>query len=279
MGVEATYKSVAEGIGWVILDRMSQERRPRWTTTGLVAPGSNSVRAISEGDMRVVFQPIVNLSSGKTFAYEALARCTLPNFESPAVLFEKAAAEQACGRLGRVVRNVLFETCGAIPVFVNVHPQEAGQRWLVQPTDPLFLHEQPVYLEVTESAAFEAFDVCMQVLHEVRDRCGARIVVDDFGAGYSDLQRVMALKPDVVKLDMSLVRDLDRSADKQRYVGGLVRTCHQLGATVVAEGIETAEELRAVSAAGADLGQGYFLGRPVYPPTVAKWPRVSSVAS
>ncbi len=228
--------------------------------------------------MRVVFQPIVNLSSGKTFAYEALARCTLPNFESPAVLFERAAAEQACGRLGRVVRNVLFETCGAIPVFVNVHPQEAGQRWLVQPTDPLFLHEQPVYLEVTESAAFEAFDVCMQVLHEVRDRCGAHIVVDDFGAGYSDLQRVMALKPDIVKLDMSLVRNLDASAEKQRFVTGLVRTCHQLGATVVAEGIETAEELQAVRNAGADLGQGYFLGRPVYPPTVAKW-LLSSVAS
>lgn len=272
------YKSVAKEMPCVILDRMSQDGRPRWTTTGLVAPGSNSVRAIQESDMRVVFQPIVNLGTGKTFAYEALARCTLPSFESPAVLFERAAAEQACGRLGRVVRNVLFETCGAIPVFINVHPQEAGQRWLVQPTDPLFLHEQPVYLEVTESAAFEALDVCMQVLHEVRDRCGARIVVDDFGTGYSDLQRVLALKPDVVKLDMSLVRNIDASLEKKRYVKDIVKTCHELGALVVAEGIETADELKAVAGAGADLGQGYFLGRPVYPPANAKWPRVSSAA-
>jgi EAL domain-containing protein (putative c-di-GMP-specific phosphodiesterase class I) len=178
-----------------------------------------------------------------------------------------------------VVRNVLFETCGAVPVFVNVHPQEAGQRWLVQPTDPLFLHDQPVYLEVTESAAFEALDVCMQVLHEVRDRCGARIVVDDFGTGFSDLQRVLALKPDVVKLDMSLIRDIDASLEKQRYVQDIVRTCHQLGALVVAEGIETADELKAVHRAGADLGQGYFLGRPVYPPTMAKWPRATSAVS
>lgn len=229
--------------------------------------------------MRVVFQPIVNLGTGKTFAYEALARCTLPTFESPATLFERAAEEQACGRLGRVVRNVLFDTCGAIPVFVNIHPQETGQRWLVQPTDPLFLHEQPVYLEVTESAAFETLDVCMQVLHEVRDRCGARIVVDDFGSGYSDLQRVLALKPDVVKLDMSLVRDLDASLDRQRHVKEIVSTCHQLGALVVAEGIETVDELKAVHRAGADLGQGYFLGRPVYPPALAKWPRASHVAS
>lgn len=261
-----------------ILDGMSEEQRPRWTTTGLVAPGSNSVRAISEADMRVVFQPIVNLTTGKTFAYEALARCTLPAFESPAVLFERAAVEQACGRLGRVVRNVLFEACGDVPVFVNVHPQEASQRWLVQPTDPLFLHEHPVYLEVTESSAFEAFDLCMQVLHEVRDRCGARIVVDDFGAGYSDLQRVLSLKPDVVKLDMSLVRELDASLEKQRFVAGVVKTCHQLGAIVVAEGVETAEELAAVQRAGADLGQGYFWGRPVSPPTVAHWPQLSSVA-
>lgn len=225
--------------------------------------------------MQVVFQPIVSLETGATYAYEALARCRLPRFESPATLFERAAEEQACGRLGRLVRNVLFETIGPLPVFINVHPQEAGQRWLVQPTDPIFMHEAQVFLEVTEAAAFDAFDLCMHVLHEVRDRCGARIVVDDFGAGHSDLKRVLALHPDIVKLDMSLIRDLDRSPSQQRYVDELVDTCHQLGALVVAEGIETVEELEAVTASGADFGQGYLLGRPVYPPTRASWPAFS----
>lgn len=222
--------------------------------------------------MRVAFQPIVDLNTGRTFAYEALARCTLPPFASPAAMFERAAEEQACGRLGRVVRNVLFDACGSVPVFVNVHPQEASQRWLVQPTDPLFLHDSQVYLEVTEAAAFEAFDVCMHVLHEVRDRCGARIVVDDFGAGHSDLGRVLSLRPDVVKLDMSLIRDLNASPAKQRHVEEVVETCHKLGALVVAEGIETAEELAAVSQSGADFGQGYYLGRPLFYPQVAAWP-------
>ncbi len=255
---------------------MSDSRPTRWTTSGLAAPESNSVRVIREQDMRVVFQPIVALATGTTYAYEALARCMLPRFESPAALFERAAEEQACGRLGRLVRNVLFETVGPVPVFVNVHPQEAGQRWLVQPTDPIFMHDAQVFLEVTESAAFDAFDLCMHVLHEVRDRCGARIVVDDFGAGYSDLQRVLALHPDIVKLDMSLIRELDRSTAQQRYVQELVETCHELGALVVAEGIETVEELEAVSSAGADFGQGYLLGRPVYPPTRATWPELTA---
>src|SRR5690606_10443065 len=234
---------------------MSDDSQTRWTTSGLAAPAPNSVRVIREADMQVVFQPIVSLDTGTTYAYEALARCTIPRFESPAVLFERAAEEQACGRLGRLVRNVLFETVGPVPVFVNVHPQEAGQRWLVQPTDPIFMHDAQVFLEVTEAAAFDAFDLCMNVLHEVRDRCGARIVVDDFGAGYSDLQRVLALKPDIVKLDMSLIRDLDRSPSQQRYVKELVDTCHKLGALVVAEGIETMQELQAVANAGADYGQ------------------------
>lgn len=256
---------------------MSEQSRPRWTTSGLLAPGANSVRSIQEADMRVAFQPIVGLDTGKTFAYEALARCTLPPFASPATMFERAAQEQACGRLGRVVRNVLFDTCGPIPVFVNIHPQEAGQRWLVQPTDPLFLHDAQVYLEVTEAAAFDAFDVCMHVLHEVRDRCGARIVVDDFGAGHSDLKRVLSLRPDIVKLDMSLIRDLNTSTEKQRHVEELVTTCHKLGALVVAEGIETAEELTAVSNTGADFGQGYYLGRPLFSPQVATWPLASAV--
>lgn len=255
---------------------MSEQCRPRWTASGLIAPGANSVRSIQEADMRVAFQPIVDLATGKTFAYEALARCTLPPFASPSVLFERAAEEQACGRLGRIVRNVLFDACGSVPVFVNVHPQEAGQRWLVQPTDPLFLHEEQVYLEVTEAAAFDAFDLCMHVLHEVRDRCGARIVVDDFGAGHSDLKRVLSLRPDVVKLDMSLIRDLNTCPVKQREVEELVSRCHQLGASVVAEGIETADELAAVAQTGADFGQGYYLGRPLFSPQVAAWPLESA---
>lgn len=248
-------------------------RRTKWTLTGQRSPDFGSVRTLNEQDINVAFQPIVDLADGSTFAHEALTRCTLDGFESPAVLFGKAEAEKACGRLGRLVRNVTFEHCEGRRVFVNLHPQEIGQRWLVQPTDPLFMHDAEVYLEVTENAAFDYFDLCMGILGEVKARCGARVVVDDFGAGYSDLERVLALNPDVVKLDMSLVRDIDQSDQKQAHVDHIIQTCQSLGAKVVAEGVETAAELEVMVGLGADFGQGYLLGRPAPPPlTPATWP-------
>jgi EAL domain-containing protein (putative c-di-GMP-specific phosphodiesterase class I) len=153
-----------------------------------------------------------------------------------------------------------------------VHPQEVRQRWLVQPTDPLFLHDTQVFLEVTESAAFQYFDLCMSVLHEVRARSGAQIVVDDFGAGHSDLERVLALQPDIVKLDMALIRDLDTDGARQTQVAEIIRTCHRLGAKVVSEGVETLAELETVISLHSDYAQGYLLGRPVFPPVESDWP-------
>jgi EAL domain-containing protein (putative c-di-GMP-specific phosphodiesterase class I) len=252
---------------------MSSARRPtRWTTTGLQSPLSNSVRVVRENDMDVAFQPILDLRSGSTFAHEALARCKLLQFSSPLALFEQAEREEACGRLGRVVRNVLFEHCSRKRVFINVHPQEVSQRWLVQPTDPLFLHDSDVYIEVTEAAAFQHFDLCMSVLSELRARCDAKIVVDDFGAGHADLKRVLDLRPDMVKLDMSLVREINTEFAKQDHVREIIATCHGLGAEVVAEGIETVEELDKMVELGADYAQGYLLGRPTCPPQPAIWP-------
>ena len=255
------------------MEFMSVSRRPlRWTTTGLRALGSNSVRVVREDDVNIAFQPIADLANRTTFAHEALTRCKLPQFQSPLALFAQAEREEACGRLGRVVRNVLFEHCAHQRIFINVHPQEVSQRWLVQPTDPLFFHDREVYIEVTEAAAFEYFDVCLSVLSELRARCDARIVVDDFGAGHADLNRVLELRPDMVKLDMSLVRDLHLDSARQAQVREIVGTCHELGAQVVAEGIEQPEELHVVEALGVDYGQGYLLGRPAFPPAPATWP-------
>jgi EAL domain-containing protein (putative c-di-GMP-specific phosphodiesterase class I) len=251
---------------------MSERRRIRWTTTGLQSPDANSVRVVRESDMDIAFQPIVDLATGETFAHEALARCKLPRFKSPLALFEQAEKEEACGRLGRVVRNVLFQHCSKLRVFVNVHPQEVSQRWLVQPTDPIFLHDSDVFVEVTEAAAFKYFDICLSVLSELRARCDAKIVVDDFGAGHADMRRVLQLRPDVVKLDMTLVRDVHTDPYRQLHLAKLVDECQALGATVVAEGVETAAELDAVIAAGTDYAQGYLFGRPSFPPINAAWP-------
>ena len=76
------------------------------------------------GDIDVVFQPIVDLQNGSTFAYEALTRCKWPEFKNPLVLFQQAEAERACGPLGRKIREVAFGRCADAPLFVNLHPHE-----------------------------------------------------------------------------------------------------------------------------------------------------------
>ena len=141
------------------------------------------VRGLGSADLDVVYQPIVDLRNGRLLAYEALVRCKLEHLKNPMVLFEQAVTEKACGRLGRSIREVAFAHSPAAPLFVNVHPDELGARWLVRPDDPLFFHDGHVYLEITESAAFTHFDLCYGVLKEVCSRSGAHLVVDDLGAG------------------------------------------------------------------------------------------------
>lgn len=241
-----------------------------WTLTEGLKP--IGVRRLKAEDLRVVFQPIVAMGTGKLFAHEALVRCRHPDYPSPPELFDRAMREDACGRLGRIIRTVAFETCGSVPLFVNLHPQELSSRWLVQPDDPIGFHDKPVYLEITETVAFTHFDLCLRVLKDLCRRTGARLVVDDFGAGYSNLERVADLEPAVVKLDLALTRDVHRHRPRQIVVKHVVAMCKELGAQVVAEGVETVEELTCVRDLGVDFVQGYLLARPDAPPPDYDWP-------
>jgi EAL domain-containing protein (putative c-di-GMP-specific phosphodiesterase class I) len=222
-------------------------------------------------DLSAVFQPIVSLDGGKLFAYEALVRCRIPNF-TPPVLFEHAAAAQATGRLGRMIREIAVPLCSGTPLFVNLHPAELEEGWLVRPDDPVFSHDDDIYLEVTESAPMTHFRLCVNVLHEVCGRGGVHLVIDDLGAGYSNLNLIADLEPRVVKLDRKLVQDLDKKPRQQKVVASVVRLCEDLRAGVVAEGIETRDELSAVIDSGAHYGQGYLLARPGFPVPAIKWP-------
>jgi EAL domain-containing protein (putative c-di-GMP-specific phosphodiesterase class I) len=232
------------------------------------------VRGLGTADFDVVYQPIVDLKSGRFFAHEALVRCKAEALKSPLVLFEEAVKERACGRLGRTIREVSFARCPGVPLFVNIHPDELGARWLVRPDDPVFFHDNSVYLEITESAAFTHFDLCAGVLREVCSRSGAHLVVDDLGAGYSNLKRIIDLEPKVVKLDRSLVAGLDRRPRQRVLFTSVVKLCADLGARVVAEGIETIDEFKAARDCGAHYGQGYLLARPGYPPPAVTFPSV-----
>lgn len=234
--------------------------------------GRRTVASLQSADLDVVFQPIVDLATGERFATEALVRCKVPEYKSPVDLFTRAVAENACGRLGRAIREVTFERCAGQTVFVNIHPDELSARWLVRPDDPLFLHDAELFLEITESATFEQYELCMTVLKEVCSRSGAHLVIDDFGAGYSNLKRMLDLEPKIVKIDLALTRGIDTNQRQRLLVVHLVDLCHALDAKVVVEGVETLAELRVLRDTGADYAQGYLLGWPAFPVPPVDWP-------
>jgi EAL domain-containing protein (putative c-di-GMP-specific phosphodiesterase class I) len=222
-------------------------------------------RLIQTSDLSVVFQPIVRAVGGDVYAYEALVRCAVPEYKSPTRLFERAVRERCVGRLGRAIRAVGVPLCAGVPVFFNVHPVELSDRWLVRPDDPIYSHDEPIFLEITEGVPLEHFALCRSMLKEIRSRGDARLVVDDLGAGYSNLKYIADLEPAVVKLDRELVANIDSQPRVQRLVYWLVQLCEDLGAQVVAEGVETEAELSCVRDQGVQLVQGYFLARPGFP--------------
>ena len=219
----------------------------------------------------MVYQPLVDLTTRTLFAYEALVRSTTPDFDSPMSLFAAAVEHSCTGELGRLIRELAVEGCPGHPLFLNIHPAELNEKYVVQPDDPIFQHSEDVYLEITEGVPLSHFRLCQSVLREVRSR-GVYLVVDDLGAGYSNLKYIADLHPRVVKLDRELIMGLVKDTRMFKLVSAIVVLCLELDALVVAEGIETVEELEAVQDAGAHFGQGYLLARPAFPPPAVAWP-------
>lgn len=235
---------------------------------GSGAPRVRSPRGLpgvlARGDLSVVYQPIVSLETMEPFAYEALVRSDSPHWINPPQLFDEAIKSGYVGALGRAIRDIATARSPEKPLFLNVHPNEFDESWLVQPDDPIFTHDQPVYLEVTESVPLTHFEYCHSVLREIRGK-GVSLAVDDLGAGYSNLKYIVDLNPEIVKLDRTLIADLADDRRAQVLVRHLVRLCHELGARVVAEGIEQETEMKVAVDCGAHFGQGYYFARPAYP--------------
>lgn len=242
-----------------------------------VAPKSSSAieDVAKQKQIYVVYQPIVDFKTGKPFAYEALVRSKSPLFPDPPSILSAAIEAKAMGRVGRIIRELASENCPDAPLFLNIHPNELDDSWLVRPDDPIFSHDHPVYLEITESVPLTHFRFCHGVLREVRGR-GAMLAVDDLGAGYSNLKYIADLNPEVVKIDRDLVAGLRVSTRLHRLVAAIVRLCNDMGAQVVCEGIETYEEFAAARDAGAQFGQGYYFARPATPKPMYDWKKLSN---
>jgi EAL domain-containing protein (putative c-di-GMP-specific phosphodiesterase class I) len=216
----------------------------------------------------IAYQPIVSWSRRSTFAHEALVRNEEPTLRSPPDLFEAAERLGRLEELGRNVRDRVAKTLDANPVdgllFINLHAMELADDRLLAPVAPLSRHAARVVLEVTERAPLEQIRDATTRVAQLR-ALGYRIAVDDLGAGYAGLTSFAHLEPDVVKVDMSLIRGLDRSPMKQKLVGSIVSLCRDLGIEIIAEGIETPAERDALVRVGGDLCQGYLFARPEKP--------------
>jgi len=253
------------------MSRPPSSRFPRARTTnrGLRTPVRGTTMAlrrigVDQGLLNVAYQPVVDLHSERVYAYEVLARPSRDVFPNPPAMFLAATGLEVVGELGREIRRLAVEGCQH-RLFVNIHPDELRDRWIVRPDDPIFFHDRGVCLEVTESVPLTHWELVSGILGELRAK-GIQIVIDDLGAGFSNLKYIADLQPDLVKLDRELVVNLDKQPRLQRLVKGIVRLCADLGADVVAEGIETEGELWAVFDAGVRYGQGYLLAVPDNPP-------------
>ncbi len=218
--------------------------------------------------MWVAYQPIVSWAGQTVFAYEALVRNKEMTLRSPPDLFEAADRLGRVQELGRAIRDRVAGAAADLPVgellFVNVHAMELDDDLLFSPDALLSQYAARVVLEITERAPIEKIrDVTTRVA-KLR-ALGYRIAVDDLGAGYAGLASFAHLEPEVVKVDMSLIRGLDRSPMKQKLLSSIVSLCRELGIQMIAEGIETEAEREMLISLGGDLCQGYLFARPQLP--------------
>jgi EAL domain-containing protein (putative c-di-GMP-specific phosphodiesterase class I) len=219
-------------------------------------------RAIERSWM--AFQPIVDVRQKCVFAYEALLRTDEESLRRPDIFIATAERLGKVHQLGRVVRANVAKASVDAPddalLFVNLHGLELDDEELFAADSPLSRLAPRVVLEITERTGLDPAAGPSRVA--MLRKLGYRIAVDDLGAGYAALGALASLEPEIVKLDMSLIRDIEKHPTKRRVVAAIATLCRELGGRVVAEGVETAAERQVVEDAGIDLIQGYLFAKP-----------------
>jgi EAL domain-containing protein (putative c-di-GMP-specific phosphodiesterase class I) len=219
-------------------------------------------------------QPIVSVETHTTIGYEALMRSGEPALPHPGAVLEAAEKLGALHVLGRHVRALTARMIETAPpearFFVNLHPADLADADLFDAAAPLSQHAHRIVLELTERASLESVPNVAERIAELRAmRYG--IAVDDLGAGYAGLTYFASVNPEIIKIDMSLVRGIDADAVKQRIVLAMVSLAITLGMEIVAEGVETLAERDCVARLGCHYVQGYLLARPGPPFPLATW--------
>ena len=234
--------------------------------------------AVRGEGLSTVFQPIVDVESNLPVGFEALTRFSLKPHRPPDRWFEEAAAAGLGVELELAAIHQALRHLPHVPepayLSLNVSPATAVSGRLDAVLRNVPAHR--IFLELTEHAVIDTYDDLLDALRRLRGR-GVRLAVDDAGAGYASFRHVLCLQPDLIKLDVTLTRDVDVDAPRRALAAALITFAQQTGSAIVAEGVETASELRTLRALGVTAAQGYHLGRPgvlpaLHPPTAAARP-------
>jgi EAL domain-containing protein (putative c-di-GMP-specific phosphodiesterase class I) len=244
--------------------------------TGLITPEMEALRCqmvqlLDKGSISVLAQPIMNLTSGDVYGWEILTRGpegTALHF--PNELFQFASQSRLLSRLEfLVVKRALEEIASRKikePVFLNVTA--------VTLTHPLFLAHvlqclerhpplspQQVYFEITERHQISNMDAMIEILQKYRKH-GFRFAVDDAGSGYSSLQWIGELVPELIKIDRSVIQHVDRIAIKESLLRAIITAAREINCELVAEGVEREEEADVLFRLDVEMGQGFYFARP-----------------
>jgi EAL domain-containing protein (putative c-di-GMP-specific phosphodiesterase class I)/CheY-like chemotaxis protein len=214
----------------------------------------------------VAYQPVVRARDGITFGYEALLRSEEPLLVHPSAVLKAAEKVGRIHEVGRAVRDLVAIDADRIPegsalMFVSLHPEDLVDPALYLPITPLASIASRVVFELTDRASLEQVSEVQTRVERLR-ALGFRFAIDDLGAEPGDSRTSQLLDPEFVKLDVSVVRGVDREPAKMKIVHSIIGACHDLGSAVIVGGVENAGQRNALVDAGCDFLQGYLFGRP-----------------
>jgi EAL domain-containing protein (putative c-di-GMP-specific phosphodiesterase class I) len=231
-------------------------------------------KALADRAFDIVYQPEFDLQSGTLVGVEALARFASVPYRPPNLWFKDAHKvglgkdlELAAATRALAQAHMLPKSCF---IAVNLGPEAIANPDSIPITE--VIDPRRLVIELTEHVQVDDYPLLRRVLHALRER-GARLAVDDTGSGFSSFAHIVELAPDIIKLDIDLVRGIDADPVRRSLATAVVAFATQTGAKVAAEGIETASELACLRSLGIHYGQGYFLGRPGPMETFATYAR------
>jgi EAL domain-containing protein (putative c-di-GMP-specific phosphodiesterase class I) len=218
---------------------------------------------MSSGQMAIVYQPICDIQDGRVAGFECLTRFASTPYRTPDVWFKEASDIEQGAVLELAAIKLAVKALAVLPediyLGLNASPETIISPDFARVFDGLPLRR--IVLEVTEHAEVKDYQVLLAAIESLRQD-GVRLAVDDAGAGYSGLQHILRLRPDLIKLDLALTRNIDEDLARRALAAALVSFAAATDSEIIAEGVETASELRALNGLGVRKAQGYFLGRP-----------------